>query len=209
MENKKNKGKFKERFHRIEVLLLVGLLVVVVGVISIQVVDFEREVPLFGGYVSAESIAQDLNSELHQSQMFDFLINEESFRFTSVRLNGFVEGEGPVQIYLMNERNENLLIYTNVKEKSGSGDLVTGLVAGEGQNEDDSQNFVLAQGQILSQLNVEPKENEELVEGAFYNECSETCFIDPLFSESANYKLVFYIGENVNLRINKIVFTKN
>ncbi len=201
--------KFKERFHRIEVLLLVSLLVVVVGIISIRVIDLDNEVPMFGGFVSVETISQDLNLEFSQSQVFDFLISEESFRFTSLRLNGFIEGEGPVKIYLENDKGEKLLVYTNVKKKSEFGDLLTGLATDEGQNTEVSQSFILVQDQVLSSLNLEINENQELVDGAFYNECHETCFIDPLFAQTSKYKLVFYLGENVRLNINKIVFTKN
>ena len=209
MKNKKNKMKFKERFHRIEVLLIVSLLVVLVGIISIRVIDFSEEgVPKFSSFVSAKPIVQDLNLELYQSQMFEFSIEEESFRFTSLSLSGFVEGKEPVQMYLENDKGEKLLIYTNVKEKSRSGDLITGLVSEEGQDRD-TKSFILVQDEILSSLNLEITEDQELKYGSFYNECSETCFIDPLFSQNANYKLVFYLGENARLKINKIVYTRN
>jgi len=198
--------KFKERLHRIEVLLIVSLLVVLVGIISIRMIDFSEDTPpKFSSFVSAEPIAKDLNLELYQSQIFDFSIEDEAFRFTSLRLSGVIEGKGPVQIYLENDKGEKLLIYTNIKEKTRSGDLVTGLVTGDSSD----KGFTLAQGEILSSLNLQIPEDQELREGSFYNECEETCFVDSLFSQNANYKLVFYIGENVDLEVNKIIYTKN
>ena len=205
--------KFKERFHRLEILLVISLLVILVGIISIRMIDFskEDEVPKIVSFIFAESMEKNLSLELHQSQIFSLLI-EDPFEFTSFRLSGFIEGEGPVQIFLENSGEERLLIYTNIREKIKPDDLITGLVSSDAQektNKDTSLDFTLRRKQIIPQLNLEITEDQELKEGVFYNECAETCFIDASFSQTTNYRLVFYIGENVKLRLNKLVYTKN
>jgi hypothetical protein len=203
--------KDKRRFLRLELLSAMVVLVILVGVISIQMVDFSNngEAPKFSSFVSASSISQNLDLELYQSQAF-VLSSDEVFGFTSFRLSGFIEGQGPAQIYLENDRGEMLLVYTNIKEKTGAGDLVTGFASDDGQaNQDVSSSFTFVQDGVLPELNLEIPEDYELIEGSFYDECSETCFIDSVFYQDTNYRLVFYIGENVGLRANKLVYTKN
>ena len=86
---------FKDSLHRIELLLAVGLLIVLISVFSVGKLDLSESIglPEITGFVSSDPIIQNLDLEIEQSQKFQ-LSTEDSFKLTSFRLDGSVEGEG-------------------------------------------------------------------------------------------------------------------
>lgn len=196
--------KTKERLHRLELLGVISLAMVVGGIFFINQTDFSsffKSNNLVTGFVSSDIVTEDLDIFIEQSQ--EYLIDSgEAFQLTSLRLTGFIEGEGVVRIYLQNTDGERMLVYTNVGEKK-SGNLITGMATAESKRVSIGLKPVKTNPAIGSEISV----NEELRGKTFYNECLETCFMSVAFSSEAANKLVFELSDGVKLRISQISYT--
>ena len=195
----------QEKIHRIELLLAISLFLVLAGIISINFIDFSLtpSFPEVTGFVSSDPIIQNIDLNIIQSQKF-ILTTINLFNLTSFRLSGSVNGQGPVQIFLEDELGERLLVYTNMQEKKENRNLITGLFIDEKTNDEIS--FILTPSEKLSPLTLE---SDDLMfkEGEFDNKCFETCFMNLYFSEKSSYKLVFLLGEGVQVHIERSVYT--
>ena len=189
------KRETKHRLHQIELFLAIGLVIVLIGVISVNMIEFPigaPSLPIITGHVPSDVISQDLNINIDRSQEYIFA-TDEPLTLTSLRLGGIVEG-GPVKIYL-ETNGDKYLIYTNIKEKQETGNLITG------------QAINLYPDEYVSTPPISLTENQEAVSGAFYEECIETCFINLPLNPDETYRFLFYVEEGVNLRINKLTYT--
>ncbi len=198
------KQKTKDRLHRLELLVVVSLALIVGGVFLINQTDFSSFFDsnnLVTGFVSSDVITENLDLLIEQSQDYN-LDTIDSFRLTSLRLTGSVEGEGVVKIFLEDSIGGRSLVYTNVREKK-NGNLITGMVVADPK----AVSIGLNPGEIKTPISEAVGENEEIIGEVFYNECMDTCFMSIDFSPENSNKLVFQLSQGTKLRINKLSYT--
>ena len=205
--------KRKDKWHRIELLSVVSVVLVLFGIFIIN--SYPQFLNLEGnritGFVSSDVLSQDVNVVVEKSQVFT-LSAQNNFYLKSLRLSGSVDGPGAAQIFLRAPSGEQYLIYQNVK-KNRKGNLITGYskqgnkITGYAVKDAGSPQFVMEPGEALSQApRVELAEDEMLASGAFYQECAETCFISLPVNPENSYELVFSLDEGTSLSIDQIIY---
>jgi len=221
MKLKKKKGgkrkrvievKSSSKWHRIELLALISLVIVLSGVFFINKIDISRISGLGGssnlitGFGSSDVFSQKVDVNIDQSQEY-YLSAEEEFTLTSLRLSGVVEGLGLVQIVLEDAGGETFLIYQNVKKKQ-KGNLITGYAVSGDVEKNEAVEFTITPGEHLSaKPTAQLSENQELVSGAFYQECVETCFLSSSTSAENQHTIIFYLEEGTQLKLNQLIYT--
>ena len=164
--------------------------------IAVVVVSFRPDI---SGYLPAASFRQNLDIELSQSQVFHLKSTDgNDVRFSSFSISGEIIGEGYVSIYLDNGE-ERLLVFSNVKQMQSFGLPITGLIAG---SKSEDQGLAIESGNLIKEF--ETAEGETF-SGAFIDKCEETCRITPFFYRS-EYDLVVLIEPGTKLRITDIVY---
>jgi len=167
----------KEKLHRLELLASISLIIVLVGVLSINNFDLSKtqglSLPSITGYVTTDTITKNTDIQITQSQIYD-LSTEGNFTLNSLRIGGVVEGKGLAQIYLEDSEGHSMLVYSNMVERKEVDNLITGYAA--------ANEIKVSPGKVVSAPNVYISENKEFLEGVFYTECVETCFINLPFT---------------------------
>jgi len=204
------KPKTNNTWHRLEFLAVISLILVVGGIFFINQTDFSK-LPnnLITGYVSSDIITQKLDLKIDQSQEY-LLQTQNSFKLTSLRLSGFIEGQGIVKIFLEDSQGKRLLVYTNIVEKS-TGNLITGMTVADvnaitGRAVADVS-VDITPDKTNAPLEEEIAENQKISSDPFYNQCVETCFIGVPFSADLTNKLIFQLSKDTKIKITQIFYT--
>ena len=210
-KKKPRKGKIteKNRWHRIELLAAVCLVLVLSGVLFInidlsKISGLERSNNLITGFVSSDVVSQKVDLEIGQSQIYH-LVTEDEFTLTSLRLSGSIDGPGLVQIFLEDPQGKKFLVYQNIKKKQ-KGNLITGYAVATDSEE--AIEFTVAPGEIISAApTAQVAEDQVVVSGAFYQKCTETFFLSIPFSPHEPCTIIFYLEEGTKLDIDQFIYT--
>jgi len=191
------KQKRRDRLHRFELLTAISLVLVLFGFFMINSFDFSSSSNIITGFVSSDIVRQNVSFEIQQSQIYE-LSSETPSKLTSLRLTGSIEGPGIVKIFLEDPQGQQLLVYSNIKEKK-EGNLITGKAVGS--------LIIKPSETTVSPPTEEITINQKITSGPFYNECSGTCFMSLSLSPNNTAKLIFQVGENTKLKISQITYT--
>jgi len=174
--------------------------------------------PTVTGHVTAKINTQPLDITIEKSQIYSISTkSKESFIISSIKLSGEVIGDGQAKIYI-NNGEQNLLVYSNIIEKSHGFDSITGLgkITGnvvsiereEDSNKEDEKRLILKPIADLKESMLDVlKEYETIKSGEFIDACVDTCFIEMEMASDLSYKLIFVVENNTKIRLNKITFT--
>ncbi|MEM4263513.1 MAG: hypothetical protein QW666_01285 [Candidatus Woesearchaeota archaeon] len=177
-----------------------------IAIILIIALVFYLIRPSITGHVSLETFSQALNLRLTESRIYSLQsINSEPFHITSFRLSGAVVGKGMVNIYLETEQ-QKLLVYSNIKKQGTGLSAITGFFAKQGMaGKKDILLKLGEEGIIETPVFTSLQEGYEVVEGAFNQECIESCLID--IDGSKPFKLIFEIEPGAALIIDSVSFS--
>ena len=184
----------------------------IVALLLVGVLSYSIFQPSITGYVSVNINRQILDLEMNESRNFMLTgDNVEPFTISSLKLSGYVEGEGQVKIYIDTGTGQRLLIYDNIEQSVQEGDglaLITSRAIEEIENEENPYWLVINPINILLEKEIFDvlEENEFLGKGDFVDACEETCVIGMKMSRDNAYRLVFLVEEGVILKINEIIY---
>ena len=198
--------KGNEKAKKIEIFLVICLLLV--GVLTFF------SYPGITGHVSSDLNTQKVDLMIEESQVFEITADSKyPFYITSFRLSGSFMGDGASEIYLDNGQGQQLLVFSNIREKqTGMGGLtgITAKVIGadESFNEIGPEKYlVLIPGDAVNQNPInKPGEDEEIFEGGFESECDDTCFIEMEMSQDLSYNLIFKMEQRTKIHLTKIQY---
>jgi len=124
--------------------------------------------PSITGYMATETFTQKLNLGISESRLIGVeSLSSEPIKLSSLKISGKVIGDGLAEVYMVDEY-KRLLVYSNLQKKKINVPPITGMTTGAMK--------VYEKEKLNGQI-VKP-ENYETIEGAFNQECVETCFID-------------------------------
>ncbi|MFH1064644.1 MAG: hypothetical protein V1729_06180 [Candidatus Woesearchaeota archaeon] len=148
----------------------------------------------------------------------------EPFLLTSFRLTGQITGTGRVEITLDNGIGQELLVYSNIKDKQTN--LITGMAtAEEGSsstgsvpaekvgipptpNTDDGAWFKIMPQDITTEgPSIESGNDKQTVSGHFKDECGETCYINMKMQTGLYYTLKVKMDPGTEVRITELTYT--
>lgn len=206
-------------------LMLVVLILIFVGAFAIDrlfptgLVSANTDTVPIVGFVPIEIKSQPI--DLFAPEPTSFVIFSEKdaeFELTSLRMTGEVTGEGRAEIVLDNGLGQELMIYSNVKQKQGN--LITGMaITEEGKplpegaeiEEIDPQQAWLKISPGQDKLNEEPSRSVEddkvTVEGAFQHACLDTCYMSMKMKKGLYYTLKVRLDPGTEVRINELKYT--
>ena len=196
----------KEQIKKVEIFAVICLLLV--GVLTFF------SYPGLTGHVSSDISTQSVDFLINQSQLFEITTDSvSSFHITSFRLSGLVIGDGIAEIYLDNRQGQWLLVFNNIRDKSGGMEGLTGITAKVvgtdiDLNEIDPEKFLIVKPlNIINQGPInKPEEGQEVFDGAFESECDETCFIDMEMNHNLGYNLIFRVEPGVKIHLTKVQY---
>jgi len=172
--------------------------------------------PSITGHVSANIYRQNLNLMINESQNFLLTSNElDSFFITSFKISGNITGNGQVKVYIDTGTGQKVLVYENMagkKEDKNTGLIsITGRVIEivEARGVDEGvKRLVFRPIETLLEKEVFDEVGRDLilVNGAFTEQCIDTCFMHMEISKNISYRIVFLVEKGTVLRINDIVF---
>lgn len=195
------KRSFKDKLFLIEMILAVGLILAIGSRLLPGGVT---------GFVSVETETQNISVELGESGEFRL----SSVDGAALPIVGFgVSGsaEGGVAIFLANQRGEQYLVFTNVQNATKRiGRItsiagITGAAVGEtGAPVEAPVALVFEPGGLLPPFPV--PDGYVVWDGAFQQECAETCVLPSAFADST-YLLRVYLAEGARLDLREISYT--
>lgn len=178
------------------------------------------DVPGIVGFVPVEIKSQPINLIAQEPTSFIlFSEKEEPFELTSLRLSGMVIGEGRAEIVLDNGLGQELLVYSNLKQKQGN--LITGMAVTS-----DQEGEPLPEGAKIE--NVEPQKawlkitpdsvpirespvteltsDKQTVSGDFDHACLDTCYMNMKLQKGLYYTLKVRVDAGTEVRINELKY---
>jgi hypothetical protein len=149
------------------------------------------------------------------------LATEKILNLKSFMLSGEVLGDGRVEILLDNGKGEQYLVYENIEEtpempEGGfpitgiTGRAITSKALAEEDNEVEKQVawIVVQPKKDVIEYEFTPlKENQEIIHGEFFSECSETCKIQENVFNSQSYSLIFRLEKGTSVKITRMRYT--
>jgi hypothetical protein len=213
----------KNKILVIEIMLAVVLLIFI-GAFALDrffptpAVPLETGAPGIVGFVPLEIKSQPLNLVATESTNFVLFSEKgEQFELTSLRLSGLVKGDGRVEIVLDNGLGQELLIYSNVKNKQGN--LITGMsVTDEGEPlpegaeiEDvapDQAWLKITPGEAaLAELpTIELGDSKQAADGEFQHNCVDTCYMSMKMQTGLYYTLKVKVDPGTEVNINELKY---
>lgn len=137
--------------------------------------------PSMTGFISAKTERQALGLVVDAPQTY-VLRSNQTLPIISLGISGSVIGDGLASVRLGIE-NENLLVWSNAMVAEQMQNRITGV-------------FPLAVGPGTASP----------VDGAFVNECIETCILPERFQRQAAYDLVFDVQPGTTLQVDEIIY---
>jgi len=191
--------KSKYNWQQIEISLALMVVFILAGFLVAPHIKMGNGAPLITGFVSSELKTQELNLVITESQNYQ-IFTPESVNLSSLRLSGYVDGEGQAKAYLKTA-NGNILIYSNIVKKTANKNLITGMATAI------DQEIVMVPEKTVGFNRETIAEGYELVSGPFYDTCLDSCFISEEFSKDNPLTLVFEVEPGTVLKITKLVYT--
>jgi len=182
-------------------------------------VTAETGAPQIVGFVPIEIKSQPIDLTAQGPTSF-VLFSEKSdlFDLTSFRLSGKVVGEGRAEIVLDNGLGQELLIYSNVKQKQGN--LITGMAVtddamplpeGVPVNPVEESQAWLKISPSDVELTELPKQdlgnNKQAVTGEFQHRCVDTCYMNMKMQKGLYYTLKVRTDPETEVNINELKYT--
>lgn len=214
----------KNKMLMIEGMLVIGALIFVAAFaldkyLPTAQVPVGNDVPGVVGFVPVEIKSQPIELVAEEPTSFVlFSDKKDLFELTSFRISGDVLGDGRAEIVLDNGLGQELLIYSNVKQKQGN--LITGMAV----SGDESQ--PLPDGASVSEI--EPAEawlkiteskypirdtptqqlgdNRQTVSGEFQHRCVDTCYMNMKMQEGLYYTLKVRLDPGTKITINELKY---
>jgi hypothetical protein len=168
------------------------------------------------GFVPVEIKSQPINLVAKEPKGF-VLSSErgEQFNLTSLRLSGEVTGTGRAEIVLDNGLGQELLIYSNIKEKKGN--MITGMAVGTGNEapsntkaEEAPENAWLmitpSQEQLAEGPRTELGAGKEAVQEKFQHSCVDTCYMEMRMQRGLYYTLKVMVDAGTEVTINELAY---
>jgi len=152
----------------------------VLAVVLLLVLGLSFFRPSMTGFISAKMERQALGLVIESSQTY-VLRSNQTLPIISMGISGSISG-GIVNIRL-GLGNEKLLLWSNAMLAERTSNRITGV-------------FSLA---------VEPG-STRAVDGAFVNECVETCTLPEHFQRQESYDLIFDIEPGATLQLDEIIY---
>lgn len=203
-------------------LMLAVVLLVFVGAFALdkvfptaQVSSNTGNLPIVG-FVPIEIKSQliDLTADA-PSAFILFTEKETLFNLTSLRLSGEVRGNGRAEIVLDNGLGQELLIYTNVKQKQGN--LITGMaVSDEGEPmPEDAKIEQVTQSTAWLMISKDTQagaerpagdlgDDKRTESGVFQHSCVDTCYINMKMQKGLYYTIKVRLDEGTTVKINEM-----
>ncbi len=214
----------KNKMLMIEGMLVIGILIFVAAFaldkyLPTAQVAVGSEAPGVVGFVPVEIKSQQI--ELIAKEPTSFVLfsdKSDIFDLTSFRISGEVIGEGRAEIVIDNGLGQELLIYSNVKQKQGN--MITGLaVSGD-------ETTPLPEGAQITDvpteeawLRVTPSEypikekpyqelgdNRRADSGQFQHTCVDTCYMNMKMQRGLYYTLKVRVDPGTEVVINELKY---
>jgi hypothetical protein len=214
-----------EETHKRNKLLLLELMFAVVLLVFVGAFALDRYFPTAAvpantgapgivGFVPIEIKSQPIDLLAKEPTSFVmFSEKEDAFNLTSLRLSGKVTGTGRAEIVLDNGLGQELLIYTNVKNKQGN--LITGMsVSDEGDpmpkdakiadvRPDQAWLKISTEGDGTAGAPItELGDNKRTEEGDFQHSCVDTCYMNMKMQKGLYYTLKVRVDPGTEVTIN-------
>lgn len=183
------------------------------------VVPEEMGTPSIIGFVPIEIKSQPIDLAATQPTRFVmFSEKEQEFSLTSLRISGEVLGEGRVEILLDNGLGQELIVYSNIRQKEGN--MITGMSVNE-------EPAALPQGAKVEDvpeaqawfkitpatepLNEQPSKelgsDQRTITGKFQYECKDTCYMNMKMKKGLYYTMKVRMDTATEVRINELKYT--
>lgn len=206
-------------------LLIVVLAFIFIGAFAIdkafptaKVPEGKGTVPIVG-FVPIEIKSQQIDITAEKPSAFVmFSEKEEPFDITSFRISGEVEGDGRAEILLDNGLGQELLIYSNIKQKKGN--MITGMAVGSQSEplpenaeieevEKDKAWFKISSNatEIDEKPAIDTGSGTEASQGKFKHACSDTCYMNMKMKEGLYYTLKVRVDPGTKVNINELKYT--
>lgn len=212
----------KNKMLTIELMLAVGVLIFV-GAIAIDRAFPTAQVPAGSGgtqivgFVPVDIKSQPIDLTAETSSAFIlFTEKEEQFELTSLRLTGEVTGSGRAEIILDNGLGQELLIYSNVRQKTGN--MITGMAVNE-QGEPLPADAKITNVTTPSAWMLITKDKDKTVEGSqtslegkrtesglFQHSCVDTCYMNMKMQKGLYYRIKVRLDPGTSVKINEMKY---
>jgi hypothetical protein len=126
---------------------------------------------------------------------------------SALPITGFTisgRASGGVALFLANQRGELHLIYTNLKNASKRGSLITSITGAATAETGPQAALVFEPGGLLLPLPV--PSDFMVLDGPFQQECIETCILQEGFADSS-YSLRAFLAKGASLHLREITYT--
>jgi hypothetical protein len=181
--------------------------------------------PTITGHITGVNITiytQNLDLNTDGSEIYTLASSDEVLNLQSLRLYGEVIGPGRVEILLDNKKGSQYVVYSNVRKKIDYSKTspITGMAIGdESEDSNNTNGEGIVTEKIGTWLAVQSREEElqyefsaleseeEIISGAFYENCIETCRLPQDAFDSNDYELVFRIEDGTSVRLSQLKYT--
>lgn len=217
-DHKKNKMLMIEAMFAVMLLIFVGAFALD-RFFPTQAVTADTVFPGIVGFVPVEIKSQpiDLYAAV-PSRFVLFSEKEQAFELTSLRLSGEVIGQGRAEIVLDNGLGQELIIYSNVKQKQGN--MITGMAVtaedGEPLPADAKIDTVAAdqawlmitpgEGTLQESPSRELGNDQQTISGKFQHTCLDTCYMNMKMQKGLYYTLKVRLDPGTEVRINELKY---
>jgi hypothetical protein len=203
--------------------MIVVLLLIFIGAFTLDRFLPTKAVPGGGGdtppivgFVPVEIKSQQISINAAESIRYIlFTEREGQFNLTSLRLSGEVIGNGRAEIVLDNGLGQELLIYSNIKQKQGN--MITGMAVDGDANRlpDDVKVDEVTQPWLIISSGESTKEtpekqlteDRETVSGKFQTACTDTCYMNMKMQKDLYYSLKIRVDAGTEIRITDLKYT--
>jgi hypothetical protein len=152
--------------------------------------------PSITGYVATETFSKPLNIKIAESQRY-FVESEVDIALTAFALSGKVDGEGLVNVYLVDESENKLLIFSNKAKSSTAMTHITGLAIID---------VKLTAGKKLDLI--ESLDDKYVTSsGSFVNQCEQTCLLNPTIFNGDKFTLDFIVDPGTEFTVTNVRYT--
>lgn len=217
-EHTKNKVLMIEAMFAIMLMIFIGAFALNKYLPTAQV-PTGGDVPGIVGFVPVEIKSHPLDITATDSRSFVlFSEKDDHFNLTSLRLSGSVIGEGRAEIVIDNGLGQELLVYSNIKNKQGN--LITGMAVGDEEEPLPEGVPIVPEEPASAWLKISPEEgtlNEQVsivlsadkktVPGEFDHSCRDTCYMNMKMQKGLYYTIKIRLDAGTSVNINDMKYT--
>jgi hypothetical protein len=194
----------RDKLRKIELFVAVCLLLV--GMLTFF------SYPGITGHVPTDLSTQKVDFMIDKSQILEMTTTSaEPFYITSLLISGEVEGDGVVEVYLDNGQGQQLLVFSNIRDKAKGLKGMTGITThavNVAEEEKTGTKLMLTPAGFTEQSPAANlTEEQEVFNSGFEGGCVDTCFIEMEMAKELGYNLIFKIESGTKLHLTKIQYT--